>query len=460
MINISLTSPLFRIIFLAVLLPGLLLAGWFATRTALGDRLMAVTHQQNDLDTATKLTSTDGAVRFAPDVSLLHYQRGLLYLAQASGDETEFRLREAISSLRTATNLSPEDYRVWLALGQALNRHGETEAARQAFKQALTLAPQYFESHWAMGNFLLRNNETEQAFAELKQALAIRPTELPLLFDYAWNTYNGDVPTILRALPAPPEAKPLLANSLVAHEKVSEGMKVWQELSSSSPAIARQHAKDFIGTLSAKQHFGAAYEVWQTAAQMKNPGNYLTEDAATEAAQWYTVNAPDVGSLLSNGSFERDLLVRNSPPFLDWRLYSVAGLTISRANDQHQTGNFSLRLNFEVPGNQTFMVMEQAIPIKPSARYRLSFAAKTEDLLTLSSPFVEVFDPADIKRLHATAKPFPLKNNAWENYALDFMTAAATEIVIVRVMRPACGEPPCPLSGKIWLDDFKLAESR
>jgi hypothetical protein len=110
-----------------------------------------------------------------------------------------------------------------------------------------------------------------------------------------------------------------------------------------------------------------------------------------------------------------------------------------------------------VTGNVGFAVLEQLIRIKPSTAYRLSFGAKIEELTTLSAPLVEVYDPADIQRLRAMTKPFPLGTSAWQEYSVNFTTAAATEAVMVRVLRPACGEPPCPIRGKIWLDNFKLS---
>lgn len=457
MIAIPLPSPLLRSLLLLSLMFVLFPVGWFITRTAIGDRLIAITKIDGDIDTATKLTSADTAIQFAPRVSNIQYQRGQTYLALALGEETEPRVKEAIAAFQSAARLSSQDYRIWIALGGALDRSGNAGEARKAFMQALALAPNYYEPHWALANYLLRNHENEAAFAEFKRALTIRPTELPLLFDYAWNTFNGDVPAIIKALAPSVYAKAQFAGLLIAHGKVNEGVAMWRELNSAAPMQARLKAREFINVLLAKQLFGMAYETWRAAAPIKRTDDSeLTEETRQEEATWYTVNQPDAGSWLNNGDFESDLKTGTVAPFLVWRLTQTKGLIVSRNNQQHKNGNFSLQLNLDVSGNAGFAVIEQLIPIKPSTAYQLSLAAKTEELQTLSAPVIEVYDPADLKRLHVTTKPLPLGTNPWQEYVLDFTTAPATEAIFVRVFRPACGEPPCPIRGRIWLDNFKL----
>ncbi len=446
----------FRLALLTVLLFVIIFCGWFALKAIISDRLIFFSQQQNEYDTATNLLTTDKAASIAPNIPNVHYQRGLTYFAQANGEDTELRLREAIASFNRAAELSPEDFRIWVALGEAFSRQGAAAEAEKSFQRALSIAPNYYEPHWKYGNHLLRSGNSDAAFAEFKRALAIRPSELPLLFDYAWNTYNGDLPTILKALSPTSEAKPQLAAMLVEKGKVTEAMTLWRELMTASPRIARINARNFMNALLSKQDYKEALEVWQAAAKIPNPQPNLPEEKLKEDAIIYTVNTPDQGSLLNNGGFENDLLMRVTPPFLAWKLTPTNGLQISRSTDQPKSGKSSLRMSFDVPGNPTFSVLEQAVAVKPSTSYRLRFAAKTEDLTSLSTPLVEVYDPADIKRLRAALPPLPLKTNPWQEYSINFTTSSATEAVVLRVFRPACGEPPCPILGKIWLDDFRL----
>ncbi|MFN7930781.1 MAG: tetratricopeptide repeat protein [Blastocatellia bacterium] len=459
MTMISLSSPLSRLLLLAGLLLVLSAPAWFSVRTALGDRLLATTRLVN-AEPATSLASADAAVQFAPRLAQFQYQRGQLYLGAAVGTMAETNLQTALTALQTAARLSPEDYRIWLAIGQAQERAGKMNEARQALQRALALAPNYYEPHWIFGNHLLRSNESDAAFAEFRQALAIRPTELPLLFDYAWNTLNGDAAAIVKALAPPIHAQAEFAGLLVRHDKVNEGMAMWRELNTNAPKLARINARTFLTALLEKQHLAMAYEVWQAAAQTKRADeNELPEAVREDEARWYTVHPPDAGSLLNNGDFEEDLRTGTVAPFQIWRLTATKGLMLSRNNQQHHSGNFSLQLNFDVSGNAYFPILEQIVPVNPGQTYHLSFAVKTEDLQTLSAPLVEVYDAADLKRPHTATKPFPLGNNPWQEITLDFPVAATTEALAVRIYRPPCTEAPCPLRGRIWLDSFKLASA-
>lgn len=456
MTTISLASPLPRALLLVGLSLVLGVVGWFSGRTAMGDRLLAATRLA-DTEDVTKLASADAAVEMVPRFSHFQAQRGQLYLNAAVGTVAEPNLQTALSALQTAIQLSPEDFRRWLTLGQAQERANQLDQARQSFQQALTLAPKYYEPHWVFGNHLLRRNETDAAFAEFRQALAIRPTELPLLFDYAWNTFNGDAATIVKALAPSIHAQAEFASRLIARGKLSDGMAMWRELNTKAPKLARINAHPFISALLNKQHFAMAYEAWQTAAQTKRADeNELSDAIREEETRWFTVYPPDTGSLLNNGDFEEDLRTGIVAPFQIWRLTATKGLILSRNNKEHQNGQFSMQLNFDLGGNAFFPVIEQLVPIQAGHSYRLSFAAKTEDLQTLSAPVVEIYDPADSHRPHTTTKPFPLGTNAWQDYTLEFTPTATTEAVIVRVYRPSCPEAPCPLRGRIWLDNFKL----
>ena len=74
-------------------------------------------------------------------------------------------------------------------------------------------------------------------------------------------------------------------------------------------------------------------------------------------------------------------------------------------------------------------------------------------------PTEEVFTTPDPQRAdgHVTStKPLPLGTADWQQATLEFSTGAKTEGVVVRVERPSCDSPLCPVFGKVWYDDFNL----
>ncbi|MCI0336998.1 MAG: hypothetical protein L0226_05450, partial [Acidobacteria bacterium] len=60
----------------------------------------------------------------------------------------------------------------------------------------------------------------------------------------------------------------------------------------------------------------------------------------------------------------------------------------------------------------------------------------------------------------AATAPVPTRDNKWTEYEISLDTAAATEAVTVRLQRQPCTEPPCPINGRVWFDDFKLLECK
>jgi hypothetical protein len=330
--------------------------------------------------------------------------------------------------------MSPEDYRIWLSLGRALERQESLAEAQAALERAVRLAPHHFDPHWALGNLLLRAGEREAAFAEFRQALASRPSALPLIFNYAWNAYHGDGRAVRQAIAPPVESRAQLASLLISRHEVDEALALWGETGQPTAAEARLLIDALIGI----QRFGAAYGLWRSALAGGGP-------------------ATDDGSLLVNGSFEREIRLNDATPFATWRIAPGAGFTASRDSQAHRAGDYSLRLNFDAPDHAELNLASQTVAVKPAVGYRLSFAARTEALQSSSTPLVEVYDAASMAQLHARSEPLKAGNNDWRDYVLEFTTSPATEVVTVRIRRPSCASPPCPLSGRVWFDDFKLS---
>jgi hypothetical protein len=416
---------------LAVMLAGL---GWFVITAALGDSFVIFGQRSAELDTSARMQAADLAVRFAPRDPLARYRRGLIYLEAATTDETDARQAIALAEMRQAIQLSPEDYRIWIGLGRALDRNGQMAEARAALEQARRLAPNHFDPRWVLGNHLLRAGEREAAFAELRTALATRPSALPLVFDYAWNAYEGDGAALARALSAPAETQPQLAALLIARQRAADGLAVWRQISQPAPAEARAIVQALIGI----QRFAAAHEVWRSI-----PGQ---------------VPPLDEGSLLSNGGFERELTLEATAPFATWRLTPGAGVSLALDRQERKSGEQSLRLSFDVPDNPDLLIATQTVTVAPATRYRLSFAARTEELRNLSLPTAEVHDAAGQERWRVESEPIATENGQWRQYQLQFTTAPTTEAVTVRIQRKLCADPPCPLKGRIWFDDFQLRQ--
>lgn len=424
-----------RVLLLVVALAGFGWLIWFLGQSAIGDSFLTFVQRSPDLSWEARLQGADAAVRLDARDPLAHLGRGAIYLAAANEEQNEEQATTALEELRAATKLSPEDYRGWLALGRALDRDGELQQARAALERSISLAPQHFEPRWALGNHLLRAGDRRAAFEHLKIALAGRPSALPLVFDYAWEAFQGDGRAIASALAPSGESRTQMIVLLIARDRPQDALDVWRE----TPAHTALEAQQVSSALFYAGKVAAANEVWNSTPMPDRP-------------------VPDADSLVSNGDFENPLSLDSKVPFLTWRISPVSGVKASLDRKQPNKGRQSLRFGFEVRENipQTFLA--QTVMVKPSTTYQLDYAFKTEELFGWSMLTLESVDAADPGRLRASNSPLPNGTNDWRAEQLKFTTSPKTEAVTVRFQRQPCPTPPCLLMGRVYFDAIKLTE--
>jgi len=432
---ISLRPIALRILLLLVAVAGLGVLSYLVVRAAIGDSVMTFVERNPNLSPEARLEGADTAASYASSDPRMHLGRGGVYLASANEEQNDAQLATALAELRAAAAMTPDDYRTWMTLGRALDRAGATAEAKEALERAVSLAPRHFDPRWALANHLLRAGERDAAFAEFRQALASRPAALPLVFDYAWDAFGGDGPAIAAAVAPAGESKAELITLLVARNRFAEALAIWRGMPNRTEADAKRVATAFFN---AKQ-MAAAYEAWTSVTMADRP-------------------VPDTGSLLANGDFENPLTLNSPVPFLTWFIQPVGGIKISPDRKQPHAGRQSLLLSFAVQGNVPFTAVSQTVPAKPSTNYLLSYAVRTEELKSLSMPFVEVIDAGDAGRFRAAA-PLPFATQEWKPQEIKFTTSPKTEAVTVRVQRPPCPEAPCPMDGRAWLDSFTLTRA-
>ena len=414
--------------------------GWTLVRLALGDSLVTALQRAPNLAAQTRLATADDAAAYSSADPLVRWERGAAYLAAANEEQNNAYAQTAVNELRAATALSPRDARIWLAYGKALARAGDNLGAKTALTRAVELAPNHFDPHWTLGNHLLRAGERDAAFAALQTALRKRPAALPLVFEYAWSFYQGDAAAVIRALNPPPALRAACAARLIAHNQIDAALALWQP--GAAPAAAFDPSGEAAPIIESLQRIGryrAAYDIWRKA---------------------YAEPVADANSALANGSFEQPIELGAGAPFLTWQILTPVGVTVGLDPQVFAAGGLSLRLRFDVKENIALILAAQTVPVQPRTAYRLRCLVKTEELQTLSAPFIAIQDPADEKRLSVVAPALSAGSADWTEYKTDFVTPPATEAVTVRLMRMPCQEPPCPLTGRVWFDEFQLSEKK
>ena len=126
-------------------------------------------------------------------------------------------------------------------------------------------------------------------------------------------------------------------------------------------------------------------------------------------------------------------------------------------SDPH-AGSQSLRLKYQGDSESAGAVVTELVLVEPNTRYKLSFAARTKDLVTGGSPLVAVVDASD-ERVLAQSTPLPRGTSKWQDYVFDFVTQEKESAVLIQIRRQSCDDSRCPIFGDVWFDTFSLQKS-
>jgi Tfp pilus assembly protein PilF len=408
---------------LGIALAGLLVCGcgiWSAVRAG-ASRLLS------DYGSgASQLVSVDEAVRWNFSDPEAHQARALV--------QTDMGLdKEALKEFERAVALRPADYYLWLELGHAREEVEDVEGARAAFRKALSLAPDYAQPHWQLGNILLRAGEFDEAFVEMRRASASDAELFPAMIDLAWGIYQGDTNSVLKAAqPDTDTSRLALARFFAAHQAAFEAINLFRTVRSHEETEDR---RALIKELLAAGNFYDAREVWYAGK----------------------IGEKDEAHSLFDGGFEREIDVDEQG--FGWKPFRGAQ-TVRFALDATgpHTGLRCLRLEYSGNFGTDTPVISQLVLVKPHTRYRLSYAARTHELVTASLPLVAIRDAVGDKDVLAQSDALTRGTGEWQDYKIVFETGSVMRAVLISIQRQKCTTSPCPIFGRAWFDTFLLDE--
>jgi tetratricopeptide (TPR) repeat protein len=411
-----------RLVVACISLLGCFLGIWTAGRAGFS-RLRSDQAMQKNMPAL-----ADDAIRLSTSDPQSHYARALV-LSRLG------QLADAVSEFETAAALRPGDYALWLELGSARERIDDHEGALAAFKEAVRLAPGYARPRWEIGQLLLDEDRRDEAFAELRRAVVSRPALFLEVVKLAWKTYGGDATAVEAAVqPQTGSDRLVLARFIFEHGNLDEAMKLFR----AAGEIPDDGRRSFLTELLAGRRFKEAHEVWLSRRKGSDRDRLGSIDAITD------------GSLESQ-------IVTDDPGF-GWQLGPAGpGTSVSLDDKQPHDGNYSLFLRFAGNPSSSTRIITQLVLVSPRTHYRLSFAARTEQLSTGGPPVVVVTDASktDGQSL-AQSLPLPSGTNEWREYTLEFTTTDATEGIIIAIQRQNCTSEQCPIFGRVWFDSFSL----
>lgn len=370
------------------------------------------------------------AVNLAPQNPRGHYT--LAVLRERSFVAAD--LSKALEEYEKAVSLSPDDFRLWFDLGRARERGGDSAGAEKALRKALELAPNYSRIHWTLGNLLLRQGNTEEAFVEIRKAVENDSTYANPSVNTVWQFFDGDISLISQKIGDSNEIKSALAVFLAKQKRFDEAFDLWDKLPEADKKTT---------------YLDNGRELLQSMIVAKR-----YRDALSIQSQ---INLPEAGKAevgkVSNGGFEANVNSTGAP--FDWKIADGIQPQIGFDEQQKHGGNRSLVILFNSPTGRDFRSVQQTVVVESGKHYTFETFTRA-DLKSAATVKWEIVDAADDKILASTvAVP---TNSDWSSLTTEF-TTAATQAVTIRLARVPCPTTLCPISGKVWFDDFNLRKS-
>jgi hypothetical protein len=341
----------------------------------------------------------------------------------------------ALPEFERAVALRPKDYFLWLELGRARDMADDEQGALAALEQSVRLAPEYAQPRWQFGNALFRAGRVETAYRELRLAALSDVALLPNLIDLVWGASGGDAAAVERIIQPEQAAWNLaLAKFFIKRGKTAEGLTQLR----AAGVFPDQDRQALLKDLLDAKRYKEAYNLWA----------FDSGDGGRESGN----------ALINDGGFEGKL-GRDAIGF-GWRLTrdtQALRLTLDRANPR--AGAQSLRVDFNGDSNAGQSIADQLILVEPGTRYRLRFAARSEEIVSGGLPLLAVSEVGAVEtRVLAHSLPLQPGANEWQEYIIDFAAAKTTNALLISLRRQNCSTGPCPIFGRIWLDDFVLQE--
>ncbi len=378
--------------------------------------------------TTGNLAAAKNATQLTPRDAESHLAAAAVLSLSGAPDQSVIELEEAVAS-------RPADYGLWSQLGLSRDQTGDTAGALKAFDEAIKRAPYYSQPYWNRGNALLRGGRYEAAFNDLNQAAQINPELVPSLIDLAWGLSRGNVKLTEQLAQIKTDKAHLIFAKLLARLGRAQDALAQFGGAANVPEAIKQ---ELIDQLLAKGAFREAFDVWKTTSGRKGD------------------QAP-AGPSIYDGGFEGPLAVGASG--FDWRVpRDLQSTSVSLDASEPHSGLQSLRIEFSGASSSGTLVLSQILPVASATRYKINFAARSQDIVTGGLPLVTVNDASgDAKRLGQSA-PLAKTDSNWQPFSFEFTTLPSTTAVALSLQRENCTTSPCPIFGSISLDSFSIEQ--
>ena len=101
-------------------------------------------------------------------------------------------------------------------------------------------------------------------------------------------------------------------------------------------------------------------------------------------------------------------------------------------------------------------LVSQLVLVEPSQHYRISFAARSQDVVSGGLPVVTVTEVSAARKRLGQSQALSKGSADWKVFSFEFATQPGTNGIVLSVQREGCTSSPCPIFGVISLDSFSI----
>jgi len=339
----------------------------------------------------------------------------------------------ALGWYQNAARLNPHDGKYWLDLANTYQVMGDQAAQTYAIEKAVRMDPTRPEVAWQAANLYLVQGETEKALHQFHVVLESGDSSYGVIVMQTCWRVSPDVDVLLRdVVPARAGYYLFFLSQLMSKGQIADTLKVWDALIILHQPFSLPPVFDYIQYLLTHKEVDQASLVWKQAMSLLSMGAYLP------SSHNLIVN-PDFSLSVLNGGF-------------DWRYRKESAVSLTLDSSDFHSGHRSLSIVFDGPGIEDAGIY-QLVPVLPSTTYEFSGYYKNEEIDGAGGPYL-VLQDAYTRTTYFQSEELR-EGQFWKNVTGELTTGPDTKLLILRVQRLPPGRP---IRGKLWIDDFRLAE--
>ncbi len=370
-----------------------------------------------------------GELSFADYAVLLDASNPRAHISRAEALASVGDFDAASTALTVAIELREQDPFLWLRLGQMRNRSTNPEAAASAFVRSSELAPGYYQPWAELGEIAVARGDIELGFSFFRQAAKRNREFLFDMIELAEKTFPDDPAMIESLLPSDAAAKKVIANHFVTKKWITPNVMTFL----TGDEISQDERAEYVTRLIEMGEFAKAYAIWT-----------VLNEQTMELAEANVVN----------GGFENgDLTEIRS---FGWQADDDSvGAAISRIGTGAHSGSHALRVRFQGNADGSGL-LSNLVYLRPQTNYEISFAFRTEGLVSAGLPTIQLIDAGTMSSLIGTVI-INTEKPEWIMIRRRFLSGK-TPAAYIRFGREACAMSPCPIFGDVYLDSFEIRE--